>query len=370
MSDRIAPNYIPSAEERLLLLALLGKDARARVAAGDWLDQVDFESLNEGTRRLLPMLHSRMSRWGIEHSLTGRIRGIYRRAWYVDRVSRHKLASLIDELSQLETPLVLLKGPALGLTVYDNPVHRPFSDVDVMIHPDRYEEVIGRLEAVGFAREGGSLHAVQWCRPDSPDVDLHRSPYHEAVMSWHVEPLFGRLQTLPGLQPNTFTLGAEDQLLHTLSHGERPNIVSPIRWVVDAAMVTRAAGASFDWTLFQDEVQRLDLHEAARLGLAVLDALEIGAVDRRVLKKLNAVSEPADRVQFIAERAAEGPSQAWEFTRRNARGLQRIKMFVGFYQGLLSIYGYRRMAQKGMGALRRFAKEAVTRFSSHPETDR
>ncbi|NBC37918.1 hypothetical protein GTZ99_15290 [Novosphingobium sp. FSY-8] len=354
--------FAPDALQVQLLLALLAEPERARPAAQAWLEGVAFDALDEGTRRLMPMLHSRLAVMHVAHPLVPRIRGLYRQAWYLDSARRQHMQGVLAALAGLNTPLVVLKGVALGQYAYDTPVHRPFVDMDVLVHPDAFDAVVGRMRAMGYTLRREMFHAICAMPPARGDglrapgvmeLDLHRSPYAEVFGRGHVLPLLDRVVPVPGMAAGVAMLGAEDQLLHTLSHGLRPNAVMPVRWMVDAVQLLRVQPGSIDWTLFADEAARLDQAAVARMALDVVAGLDVVRM-RAPFNSLPAV-RPEARARVVRERTARGARLIWQLTRRNGGLWRRVGLIVGLLRD--------RVAADGWGAVLRAAWRGG---ASHP----
>lgn len=330
-------DYLPDAMQQLVLTALLGPDKAASRAALAWLDRVNFDAITEGDTRLMPMLSHRLTELGIDHPLCGRIRGLYRRAWYIDRTIRKDLAAALATVAEASRSPVVLKGAALGVYAYAKPAFRPFADLDVLVPPEDLQAVLDRLGAIGTKVAEPVFHAVMVRLHNGREIDIHRSPYHMAFRPHHVRPLFSRLRPLAAGQfgpssPVCFTLGDADQLLHTMAHGLKPNPVAPIRWVVDAAMILRAAGEGFDWRHFIAEARLLELEAPAVLGLREVARFCRVPGLAEALSKLETDIPGRALRRYRAEALADGPAKVWQATRRNACGPARLRLFAQFYR--------------------------------------
>lgn len=334
----IVHDYQPNAMQRLLLTALLAPAPAAREAAQRWLDAIVWDDLELGDMRLMPMLSERLIALGLDHPLAGRIRGLYRRAWYLDRTMRHELAQGMARIARSTATPVLLKGPALGLYAYARPTMRPFADFDVLVPFADFDKVVADLLAQGAQAKPYDLHSLTLTLGGPTAFDIHRSPYAAAFRPHHVAPLFTRLRSIP-IDPDMpqgatwLTLGDADQLLHTFAHGLRPNPVSPLRWLVDAVELLRVSRESIDWDLFLAEAERLAYVEPALLGLSEARGfVDTPGIDAAIAR-LETMTTPRRLRGYAHEVADRGPVAVWARTRRNARGLRRIAMMARFYRG-------------------------------------
>lgn len=326
-------HYLPNASERLLLHALLDEDETAVIAAKAWLDTVNLDAINHGIQRMVPLLYFRMRGWGLKHPSRPKVKTIYQYYWLADKRLRHQTEEVINILSELSTPLVILKGLALGSTVYPETACRPMSDIDLLVKPSCYKDAIGRLRLSGFISRAPAFHATTLLKSEFPEIDIHRSPYHRSFSAHFVAPLFDRIVSIG---PHTFTLGAEDQLLHTIAHGTLSNVVSPLRWVVDAVLILRHASGSFRWELFVAETVRLNLIDAMVTGLQTIhtvDHLVVNSSALTILENLRVNVRQSDRL-VIEENPinqVNGPLIIWRITKGNYSVLGRIFIWLRHY---------------------------------------
>jgi hypothetical protein len=74
-------------------------------------------------------------------------------------LARERLVQEIDEALGFYARGLLVKGAALALTTYRRPWERPMTDVDLLVEPGRFREVVHLFERRGFRRTG---RAVPW----------------------------------------------------------------------------------------------------------------------------------------------------------------------------------------------------------------
>mgnify|MGYP001544482709 CR=1 FL=1 len=335
---------IPNAGETLLLRGLLLPGPEAEAAARQWLEQTGIEGLNEGLLRLLPLLRHRLDPALVPERARPGLARVVRHYWLANTRWQYQAGQI---LAGLPAPVVALKGLALAHSVYPTSLCRPCNDLDLLVAPEAFEAVRDHLLGFGYTADGESLHAQLLTRPGWPEVDLHRSPYHEACSAALVRPILERVVPLSVHDVAIQRLGDADQLLHTLAHGLRPNRVSPLRWVVDADRQLTAAGSALDWSVFLAESSRLGLSEVAARSLAVLEDLVPGRVPVPILQALEQQRSPASARSFRLEREIEGPLNLWFRMRRNAPWPQRLLMLVQRYRQRWRSEGSRDMLGRG-----------------------
>lgn len=340
--------YAPEQDDLQLLQALMKNDSIARASASLWLDGVDLKNLNEGLRRLLPLLNHRMTEWSLDHPKLPEVEREYRRYWIEAQRMQFQTEGMLTILALLDTPIVLLKGAALSRTVYPAPALRPFADIDILFHPKFFKVGVERLVSFGFRVDGGSPHSLLLRREGYPEIDFHRSPYHEAFAEHLVTPLFSRIVPLESKKVEVYRLGDEDQLLHTIAHGLRSNSVSPLRWIVDAGLLLEHTHLTLDWDLFCQEAIRLDLVEVAARGLRQLSLVFPEKIDDGAFSFLEGRRTAYSRLWFSAEREWQGPSAVLGTARRNRSWTGSMIMLFDHYNAVAARQGVGSLARKAL----------------------
>ena len=67
-------------------------------------------------------------------------------------VLSRELAGLLRRFEAARVPVIPLKGPALGETLYPDPALRPSSDLDLLIRRETLLPVDGLLQSLGYRR--------------------------------------------------------------------------------------------------------------------------------------------------------------------------------------------------------------------------
>ena len=203
-----------------------------------------------------------------------------RAQWLLRKTALQRFLALMAREPAL--PVILLKGAALALTLYDDPAIRPMNDIDWLVRPGDMPEVLSRMresyDEAGLApgEDVGYLHHFIFTDPATGvRIEPHRTlpllPGGGAGLDWFLG------QTEPhefeGLPFLVFT--PEAQLLHLaahamLEHGGPQGAVAI--WLYDIDQLIRRWGAGMDWDMAIDRAQAL-AWEAA-LQQAILMARE------------------------------------------------------------------------------------------------
>jgi hypothetical protein len=172
-------------------------------------------------------------------------------ALLLDRLT-HILAAVAEaqEHSGVAMPVLVLKGPALALTLYDSVAERPFGDLDLLLPEEAMEPAAVALERFGLQRQpeetpGLVHHWTLLGRAPSGvplRVELHRRllaspPFDRA---FEARALVEKARDLPLDAPAARTTGPIDTMLHlaghlVLQHAREERLI----WVADIDRVAR-----------------------------------------------------------------------------------------------------------------------------------
>jgi hypothetical protein len=215
-------------------------------------------------------------------------------------------AELGDLLPDLETAgcgPVVIKGPALAVTVYGDLASRPFTDVDLVVEPWTRDRACDLLESRGYVASPPVPRRWQdaWRRSTHQQLFRREGSPLQVHLHWELTPrgygdsmrlrdVRARIERVHVGAAEVSTLGPEDTLLYLCLRGTQHGW-AVLGWLVDLAELVRAQ-PRLDW----DEVVlwsrrpgcrrsvQLGLHLAHRLLDAPVpeDVLGVGAHDPRV----------------------------------------------------------------------------------------
>ena len=240
-----------------------------------------------------------LAAWLVGHGLGALAYSRYRRAWpelgaalRLDRVSAAAESSLqLASLQQLQTafaaagvPLVLLKGAALGLGVYDEPAQRTMTDVDVWVQAEQMPLVARVMGELGYrtpvkeerpvALQQISQGEVRFVRPGWAVglIEMHWSPFAgwwlTRTAAVDEQAVWARLERL-GDETAAYQLAPEDMVIHLAVHTAVNHQfgLSAVRSLVDIALTAQRRGV--DWTMVAARAR------AWRVGTAVFTVLSL-----------------------------------------------------------------------------------------------
>ena len=286
----------PNDWQETLLDAIASADSVAVAAFRRWsgrpLREEDFDA---GTRRLLPLVYHRMQALGVTDPMMGRLKGMYRRAWYKNNAVFHASAPVVALLESNGVPTLLLKGAPLAVTYYDKIALRPMADIHIMVPPAQALAAIALLRSAGWHLGGsarlddlGYRHSMQFVDGNGRELDLHWHALLETCNApadthfWRsAEPLLFEGVATRQLSPG-------NALLHGIVHGLRWNPEPPIRWIPDSLAVLRGAGERIDWADMLAFARAQRLTHRLGLGLIYLARRYAAPVPEAVLRELAA----------------------------------------------------------------------------------
>jgi hypothetical protein len=332
----------PSPEQALILRAALDPPEQGMIAWKSWRAMVDFDEIDHGSTRLLPLVYRNLGAEAFDPEVAGRMKGIYRRSWSHNQMLFKRAAGALEALAEAGIETMVLKGASLSLLAYGSPGVRPMDDVDVLVPIERRADAVEAMRAAGWAPEKADSEA--WAKvhhsmgidgPEGGNVDLHWFSLWQPARE---EPLWRGAVPLELSGVRTLAPCPADQLLLVCVHGTPWSPLPPFRWIADAATVIRSAGDDLDWDRLASEAERRQLTVSAAAALDYLRE-EFGlAVPSAVLDRLRAA--PASRHERAAFRAACRPDSprrtlrmAWDRYRRLRdldTGAPRPSGFISF----------------------------------------
>lgn len=310
---RAYPESFPDAAEESFLRLVLASDAEFPARWAAWKQTTVFDDIPFAVMRALPMLHLRLTALAIEDDeITGRIRGVYRQAWFRNQLLLDRTAAIVADFAAAGIPVLLLKGIAMLTDIYASAGARMTNDADLLIHEADAVAAVARLRAAGWHQLGLALtdtiaftgahmavsHAATFEMADRARLDLHwHAFYNEAeehplrLLMLRKPPVRHALSAAQWLRARPATLkgvpvllqSLEDMLLHSIVHGARANRHRPFRWVLDAAAIIDTG--RLDFGRFGDIVAETDyvvhVQVACRYLAERMDiALPAGFLDR------------------------------------------------------------------------------------------
>jgi Uncharacterised nucleotidyltransferase len=231
--------------------ALLDGDEALR-AWRSWRRTGSLDALDADARTLLPMLYRNLVVLDPQEPELPRLRGVYRHVWLRSQQQFKCAAEALRVLSTAGFETLVLKGAALMVQSYRDEGVRPMVDVDVLVRTERARDASElllrsgwrRRERTDFAAEMQVTPGTAFGDADGGWIDLH---WHSLWAPSAEDDFWEAAVPIELAGVPTLGLCHADHLLQVCVHGVWSGETQPVRWLVDATMVLRSAGAELDW---------------------------------------------------------------------------------------------------------------------------
>lgn len=322
-------NCWPSGSDTALLRVLLDPDEGRALATWHQLRAVlDLDAPTSEQYRQYPMLARRLTALDPTEPRLGMLRGVARQVAIANLRHLAAVDEVLGMLAAVGIDVVLLKGTALVLSVYERPGLRWFADADLWVRSEDHERALAVLMGAGWlSKRPDHLgnHAIDLAGGPIP-VDLHRAINPELVTSAMRDRGWTALQCVTAARPLpsgrvVTVLAPPETLLHTIVHGTQWGGPVQIRWVIDVVELLRSGqidlGGSVDRRRLVDLARQFGVAPVLHDGLRFVEQVSPGSIDSRVFEDLASVrSSRFDRLRMTAFH--EDPSGE-----RSVRGLGR-----------------------------------------------
>lgn len=259
-----------------LIKACLSDDDGFESMFREWESVAKIKDLNYGALRVLPFLHKRLLDLNVESLIEPELRRTHRFFWAKRQLQEVTIRESVVPLMK-GIDAVSLKGFALEGLAYGQGELRPFSDLDLLVSRADFRLIDDRVANYSLRYLGStparSFEYLQHAKPykgNHLDLDIHWTFFPLGIDVGYDERIRER-SSINQSQSGWLLPSPTDALIHTVLHGGRPDVVSPIRWLIDAhLLITRN---EIDWKLLQDESKNLGLQPELEAGLTVLGEL-------------------------------------------------------------------------------------------------
>ncbi len=305
----IAGSFWPSSAQKLLLQAVLADQGTQAEAWERLRPTFDPDALGPAAFSLLPLLYRRLENEGDDSALMPRLKGMYRRSWYVNQVRLERLLPALVALQQRELDPVVVGGWELACHYYEDLGSRPVRGMHLLVAPDQVEESLTALAQAGWpsdfdpAREQLRGRSSVWlAADDGVECVVHWRLFHEFV----ADAAEAEVRTERGLafrvgeQPAR-ALSPADELVNVCVGGARSSAWLNLQWLADAVIVMRSSGDALDWDRVVRRTESIGSTLRLRDALVYL-ARTVGApVSESALDRLD--STPVSPRERLAHRA-------------------------------------------------------------------
>ena len=294
--------------------------------------------------RLSPYVFYRLQQAGLLGCLPDAVRAALQLSYY-KAVANHtvltsELDALLVELRAQDVNPIVLKGMALGVTLYPSPTTRPTLDLDLLVERDQLGLVRKVLEVRGYRDKGLNQERRQaFCS------HLHmwrESPRIMVEAHWHLvhDPGYARRVDLGGFysraRPADFggysalVLDPMDQLIHACAHlSFTHNQNWDLLWLLDLGLLVQCYRQSWDWAEVASRSEKLGLAGSVLYWLELTETW-YGALVPAQARQALARAKPGAEESWYIEKSRLAKARVWNFAWRRAFGGADLKRGLAY----------------------------------------
>jgi hypothetical protein len=328
--------HLPSPAETLLLQAALLPGPAAIEAWREWQRLVDFDDIDLGSRRLLPLLFDNLTQLGVQDPILAKYQGLKKLHWYHNRLLFHQLEPILEAFAAAQLPAMPVKGCALNLLGYFLPGQRPMTDLDIVVPQARAFDAAAILEQLGWQLDSSQNQPLspaevrftahgKFAKGKVLVVELHWESPTQFLRGPAPDDAWQRSLPASFQGHPCRVLNPADQLLHVCAHGAPANAIAPIRWAADALALVRAG--NIDWPDFLNQAKRHRLVPFVRDHLRFLAEKLAAPIPAETLDALDAVK--IDSFERALVRAAMLPESQLGFLPAFGRHMLSLRRLSG-----------------------------------------
>jgi hypothetical protein len=269
--DRLLPLgiYRLSYPQKLMLQATLGLGDSAIGAWECWQSLVDIENLDANSNVLLPQLYQNLLAHGIQHPHIARLKGIYRRNWYANKLRLNHLKAILSHLKSGEIEAIVL-GKA-SFCPYQVENYRSVDSFHLLVRSHELEGAVRKLVEIDWQITNSSSKTFIHLQ-DSQQYSL----YIQGHLFWAIPQDYTDAQIWQYAIPDWcdlagWRLSATDQFLDSCARNFYKGRSPQIDGIADALMLMQKS--DLDWIRLITKAQSYQMILPLRNMLTVLQQL-------------------------------------------------------------------------------------------------
>jgi hypothetical protein len=209
-----------------------------------------------------------------------------------------ELGRLLKHFESERIPVIPLKGPALGETLYLHPVIRPCTDLDLLIRHENLHQADDLLQRLGYRRLADAHsfrfdlvydRATLYEGTTGIRVDLHWGLLSDPRYSWDEREgltVWDRAVPIRVAGQDALGLCPEDLLLYLAVHLAVHHGLAGLIWYWDLALVIERWGGKLDWEALIVRASRWRVRAALYFALLELEMLFGASAPAAVMVRL------------------------------------------------------------------------------------
>ena len=293
----------------------------------------------DGIKRLAPLLYGnlRANNATIHASVLPYLRAIFAREQMRTRTYLRICEQVLGVLDEAGVPVIVLRGAAAAITVYDDPALRHCHDLSLLLPPQDMTRAVDAMCRHGLDVSMDRQPTSSWrdvlLRHESTlPIELHSRLFEESLYDLPYDLVQQRASEARVGDRTVMVLAPTDALLHLTGHASYSPSRRTMRWLCDAWHILRNT-PDLDWELLVDTGQRAHLALPLAVSLGYM-AEELGAnVPRSAQRRLLDAVDMVDAFERdIALRGAR--------TTASESGWERLRRVPGGWQVRLRVLGW------------------------------
>lgn len=145
-------NYCLTEEKKLLLQIIFEKEEEKKLLLWQkWDQKIDIETdIDSEIYHLLPLLYFSLSSHKIKTEEKNRLKGIYRRSWYNNKLHYQNLHEILASFNEDNIFPIILGDLVMAIHYYQEIALRPIYKYELFVLPNQINLAVEKLEKLGW----------------------------------------------------------------------------------------------------------------------------------------------------------------------------------------------------------------------------
>ncbi len=281
-------------QELLVKTILSTSPEQQRQYFQSWLQQVDLDTIDGGSYRLMPMLYKNISKSSLESDLNGRLKGIYRYSFYFNQMLFHQAHRIIDQLNKAGIRVLLLKGAAITLQYYQDYGIRPMGDIDILVDRANVAAAVKIIEENSWTKKIDielkeamrTWHSIDFSNKLGYGFDLHWYTMHQCCWETIDADIWDHAREVNYQGLLVYVCDPADMILQACTHGIIWGEVTPIWWIMDVITILEGENRNIDWQRLIQQARQRKLVLTLRACFTCIEKYIPGLIPAGIMKTI------------------------------------------------------------------------------------
>ena len=286
------PTCWPDSKQGLLLRAIIFKDSRGVEAWKEWKKE-NFDNIDLGSLRLIPLLYRKLLDNGIHDPIMNRYRSVYRSFWARNQLLFNSFKPVLNEFYKSNIETILFKGMGLTLSLNTDIALRPMDDIDILINFKDVEKAVNIVEKLGWFCKFGyrclineSINEITFGNGRGQFIDIHTHSLLHAMWGHHEMYYWERAMEIEFNNVPVKIMDSTSHLIILIVHGLSWNTIHPLRWISDSVLLLEKFSQNIEWDYLIEQSKRLRVSYNMMIGLKYLKEQFEAPIPENVLESL------------------------------------------------------------------------------------